>query len=144
MRTSDAGINFIKTKEGFRSNAYLDGGGVPTIGYGFTSGVKMGDTITPEQAEARLKAELIHFENGVERLVKVQLTQNQFDSLVSFCFNVGVGALAQSTLLKKLNAGNYLGAADEFLKWCKDNGKTVAGLLKRRESERKIFLGELA
>lgn len=145
MKTSQTGINLIKSFEGFRTKAYDDGVGVWTIGYGtikYPNGVrvKKGDTCTAQQAEEYLKNDLVKFENAINRLVKVSLTQNQFDALASFTYNLGETNLSSSTLLRKLNAKDYLGAANEFPKWNKAGGRVLPGLVKRRDSERGLFL----
>lgn len=140
MRTSDKGIDLIKAFEGLRLNAYRCPAGVPTIGYGHTKDVVMGTKITAEDAEELLRGDLEVFEDGVAEAVKLSLTQGQFDALVSFSFNLGVGALRKSTLLKKLNMGDIEGAADEFLKWNRAGGKVLPGLVKRRKAERELFL----
>lgn len=137
---SPAGIQMIKNFEGVRLNAYLDSVGVNTIGVGHTLGVKITDKITMDQADEFLRADLEDAEDAVHRLVTVPLTQGQIDALVSFVFNLGAGSLGKSTLLKKLNAGDYDGAADEFPKWSMAGGKLLPGLLKRRTSERCMFL----
>lgn len=141
-KISQEGIEFIKEREGLRLKAYDDGGGVWTIGFGHTKGVKKGDTINKEQAETFLRNDLIEFEGAVDALVKVPLTQKQFDALVSFAFNVGVGALRKSTLLKVLNAGDYGRVPNELSKWVKDGGKTVQGLVKRRALEAAMFMDD--
>ncbi|MNF24057.1 Lysozyme RrrD [compost metagenome] len=131
----------IKTAEGLRLTAYKDGGGVWTIGYGHTGAdVREGLTIPLSEAERLLTRDLRVAENHVNGAVKVKLTQNQFDALVSFVYNVGGEAFRSSTMLKKLNAGDYLGAADQFPRWNKDNGKVVDGLTNRRREERELFL----
>ncbi|NUG12423.1 lysozyme [Acinetobacter seifertii] len=145
MKISNSGISLIKSFEGFRLKAYDDGVGVWTIGYGtikYPNGirVKAGDSCTVQQAEDYLRNDLAVFENAVNRLVKVKLTQNQFDALVSFTYNLGETNLGKSTLLKKLNAGDYQGAADQFLVWNKAGGKVMNGLVRRREAERALFL----
>lgn len=145
MKTSKSGINLIKSFEGKRLNAYDDGVGVWTIGFGtikYPNGVwvKKGDTCTEEQAEAYLKNDLVKFEDAINRLVKVQLTQNQFDALASFTYNLGETNLSSSTLLRKLNAKDYKGAADQFERWNKAGGKVMNGLTRRREAERNLFL----
>ncbi|HXG01499.1 MAG TPA: lysozyme [Bacteroidota bacterium] len=119
--------------------AYLCPAGVWTIGYGHTGGVKEGDRITLQQAEELLKQDLERFEECIRRSVTVPLNQNQFDALVSFAFNVGCMALENSTLLRKLNAGDYAGAAQEFGKWVKSRGVILPGLIKRRDAERALF-----
>ncbi len=145
MKTSNPGINLIKSFEGKRLKAYDDSVGVWTIGYGTTKypngiRVKKGDTCTQSQAEEYLKNDLVKFENAINKLVKVPLTQNQFDALASFTYNLGEANLSSSTLLKKLNAKDYKGAAAEFLKWNKAGGKILSGLIKRRKAEMELFL----
>lgn len=145
MQISEKGIALIKQFEGCRLNAYQDSVGVWTIGYGWTRPVdgvpvRSGMTIKQEVAERLLKTGLVSYETDVSKLVKVKLTQGQFDALVSFAYNLGARALSTSTLLKKLNAGDYRGAADEFLRWNKAGGKALAGLTRRREAERALFL----
>lgn len=145
MKTSSSGINLIKSFEGKRLKAYDDGVGVWTIGFGtikYPNGVrvKKGDTCTEEQAETYLKNDLVKFENAINRLVKVLLTQNQFDALASFTYNLGETNLSTSTLLKKLNAKDYKGAADQFERWNKAGGKVMNGLTRRRKAEKELFL----
>ena len=145
MQTSDKGIALIKQFEGCKLTAYQDSVGVWTIGYGWTQPVdgkpiRAGMTIKQETADRVLKTGLVSYESDVSRLVKVGLTQGQFDALVSFAYNLGARALSTSTLLRKLNAGDYAGAADEFLRWNKAGGKVLNGLTRRREAERALFL----
>ncbi|HDC4530752.1 lysozyme [Enterobacter asburiae] len=145
MQTSDKGIAMIKEFEGCKLTAYQDSVGVWTIGYGWTQPVdgkpiRAGMTINQETAERLLKTGLVSYESDVSRLVKVGLTQGQFDALVSFTYNLGARSLSTSTLLRKLNAGDYAGAADEFLRWNKAGGKVLNGLTRRREAERALFL----
>lgn len=140
MNISQAGIDAIKDYEGVRLKAYDDGVGVWTIGVGHTLGVKSTDAITMDQVDEFLRADLEDADSAVNKRVVVPLTQGQFDALVSFVFNLGSGAFMASTLLKKLNAGDYDGAADEFLRWNKAGGRVLAGLTKRRISERMMFL----
>lgn len=145
MQTSDKGISLIKQFEGCKLTAYQDSVGVWTIGYGWTQPVdgkpiRAGMTIKQETAERLLKTGLVSYESDVSRLVKVGLTQGQFDALVSFTYNLGARSLSTSTLLRKLNAGDYAGAADEFLRWNKAGGKVLNGLTRRREAEREVFL----
>lgn len=145
MQTSDKGIALIKQFEGCKLTAYQDSVGVWTIGYGWTQTVDgkpihAGMTIKQETAERLLKTGLVSYESDVSRLVKVGLTQGQFDALVSFTYNLGARSLSTSTLLRKLNAGDYAGAADEFLRWNKAGGKVLNGLTRRREAERALFL----
>ena len=139
-RTSGKGIDLIKRWEGYRSIAYLCPANVWTIGYGHTATVKPGMCINQVEAEELLKSDLRRFENAISNLVKVPLTQAQFDALVSFTFNVGISAFGKSTLRKKLNRKDYSGAANEFGRWVNANGKRLVGLVNRREEERKLFL----
>ena len=147
MQTSDKGIALIKEFEGCKLTAYQDSVGVWTIGYGWTQPVdgkpiRAGMTIKQETAERLLKTGMVSYESDVSRLVKVGLTQGQFDALVSFTYNLGARSLSTSTLLRKLNAGDYTGAAEEFLRWNKAGGKVLTGLTRRREAERALFLGQ--
>lgn len=137
--TGKKGTQLIKFFEGFRAQAYYDAVGVPTIGYGTTAGVRMGTKITEAQGEMFLQADLRRFEAAVNRLVKVKLTQEQFDALVSFTYNLGEGNFGSSTLLKLLNQGRYDLVPDQFLRWNKAGGKVLAGLTKRRQAEADLF-----
>ncbi len=142
MQLSNNGLKMIKQFEGCSLTVYKDVAGFPTIGVGHL--IKPGEkftTITQAQADDLLRSDARRFEIGVSNLVTVPLTQNQFDALVSFSFNLGLNALTTSTLLKKLNSGDYKGAADEFLKWNRAGGKVVQGITNRRTEERRIFLG---
>ena len=145
MQTSEKGIALIKEFEGCKLTAYQDSIGVWTIGYGWTQPVdgkqiRAGMTMKQETAERLLKTGLVSYESDVSRLVKVGLTQEQFDALVAFTYNLGARSLSTSTLLRKLNAGDYAGAAEEFLRWNKAGGKVLNGLTRRREAERALFL----
>ena len=140
IQTSDLGIKLIKKFEGLRLSAYQCSAHVWTIGYGHTGSVKAGDTITEGQAEKFLRDDLSQFEVAVSRLVSVPLSQHQFDALVSFTFNLGERNLKNSTLLKKLNAGDYSGAAEDFPRWNRADGRVVEGLTRRRLAERDMFL----
>lgn len=143
MKISNTGINLICGFEGLRLKAYDDGVGVWTIGYGTTviNGVKVkkGDTCTIEQAKSYMAQDLKKFESAVNTAVKVPLNQNQFDALVSLTYNIGTGAFKDSTLLKKLNAKDYKGAAAQFDRWNKGGGKVMQGLVNRRAKERNLF-----
>ncbi|GKX63037.1 lysozyme [Pragia fontium] len=139
MITSQSGVEHIKSFESCQLKAYLCPAKVWTIGYGHTSGVKPNDQISAMQAERYLKADLVRVEQDVLRIVKVPLTQGQFDALVSFAFNCGARALSTSTLLRKLNKRDYSGAADEFGRWVYANGKRFAGLERRRRLEKRMF-----
>lgn len=148
MKTSGRGRALIKSFESCSLTAYKDGGGVWTIGWGHTGPeVKPGLTITQDAADGLFEDDLRSFEEGVLRLVRVPLTQGQFDALVSLAYNCGLDededtkaeGLGDSTLLRKLNQGDFEGAANEFKKWNKDNGKVVAGLVRRRAAETELF-----
>lgn len=140
------GLAHIKGWEGFRSRRYLDEAGKPTIGYGHLLGaLEAFDTVTEAEAEALLLNDLATAEGAVNRLVKVALTQYQYDALVSFVFNVGQGAFATSTMLKYINQGKMLEAQREFMRWVyvKKNGVKVVsnGLYNRRAADGKLFGG---
>lgn len=136
----------VKHFESLFLKAYQDPVGVWTIGWGHTGlkhkdgTVHKGRVITEEKATELLTHDLRSFAERVTKLVKVRLTDDQFSALVSFDFNTG--GLSKSTLLKKLNAGDYKGAADEFLRWNKAGGQVLRGLTRRRESERNLFIGK--
>lgn len=140
MKTSSNGRALIREYEGEKLTAYVCPAGVLTIGVGHTgSDVTRGLTITKAQSDSLLVADLAKFEAAVAAAVKVPLTQNQFDALVSFAFNVGAGALRSSTLLKLLNARDYAGAAAQFGRWNKGGGRVLPGLTKRRAAEAALF-----
>jgi lysozyme len=139
-KISQAGIDLIKRWEGCRTNAYLCPANVWTIGYGHTKGVTKGMVISHLEADKLLIEDLKGFETAVRRLVTVPLNQNQFDALVSFTFNVGIGAFEKSTLLKLLNAGNYANAATQFAKWVHAGKQVLPGLVARREDEYQLFI----
>lgn len=140
--TLDEATKIIKHFEGCRLSAYRDSAGVWTIGYGSTLGVKAGEKITQERAEELLEKDMQRFIDCVDELVDVALTPAQIAALISFTFNVGCGALERSTLRRKLNHGDYQGAADEMLRWRNAGGRVRRGLVRRREAERELFLSE--
>ncbi len=141
MQISKKGLDLIRKYEGLQLAAYVCPGGKLTIGYGHTGpDVKAGKTIDVERANELLINDVQRFESAVNELVMVPMTQGMLDALISFSFNLGVGSLKSSTLLKKLNADDREAAANEFLRWNKANGKVLAGLTARRESERELFL----
>lgn len=152
MQPSKHAEAIIQTYEGFSSTAYKCPARVLTIGYGHTQGVKKGDVCSKEQALIYLRQDLSEVAKTVERLVTVPLTQNQFDALCCFVFNVGAKKFKTSNLLKKLNKGDYQGAANQFSRWVyggdqnsdgKVNSKdALAGLVKRRKAEKDLFLSE--
>jgi len=137
---NQAGLDLIRQSEGLALKAYRCPAGRWTIGYGHTATAQPGQTITPREANELLAADLLTFEQLVEKLVKGPLTDNQFAALVSFVFNIGGAAFSKSTLLKRLNAGQTAAAADQFLLWTKAAGKELPGLVKRRAAERDLFL----
>ena len=138
-RISDIGLKKLKEFEGLRKEAYYDAAGVPTIGYGHTKGVRMGDVISEYWAEMFLKADLYDVEKQVDSL-GLDLNQPQFDALVSFAFNLGFYKLKTSTLLKTIQeGGNRNAIRREFKKWVFAGGKTLPGLVKRREWEADRF-----
>lgn len=138
-RTAAPGLDLIKHFESLRLVAYLCPAQIWTIGYGHTKGVKPGDICTAEQAALWLVEDATVAEHAVKRLVKVPINQNQFDALVSFTFNLGGGNLSTSTLLRKLNTADYVGATLEFPRWNKGGGKVLPGLVKRRTAEQNLF-----
>jgi len=143
MTTSPTGIAIIKRFEGLRLKAYLCPANVVTVGFGHTKGVQLNDPeITEEEADRLLAEDLKLYERAVTEMVKVPITQNQFDALCALAFNIGTGALRGSTLLKKLNAG--LPCADEFLRWNMAGNKALPGLTRRREAEKRLFLSGAA
>jgi lysozyme len=147
MRPSDDCIELIKRLEGFRAKPYRCPGGQPTIGYGacyYADGhrVTMRDaTITPDAADALLRAIAARVWGSVQGMVHVPLTQGQVDALTMMAYNIGETAFHQSTLIRKLNKGDYTGAAAEFPRWSKGGGVVLAGLEKRRALERRMFEG---
>jgi len=146
MRISDNCIKLIKHHEGVRNTPYQDPIGLWTVGVGHLMG--NGKTRPKDWSRKRsdaevdelLRKDIARFENGVDSLITVDLNQNQFDALVCFAFNVGNGNLQASTLRRKLNRGDFEGAADEFPKWRKAAGRVLPGLVKRRKDERTLFL----
>lgn len=141
MNISENGIDFIKSFEGFSDKPYTCSAGKLTIGYGHV--LKNDENInkvTQEQAEQILKSDLRWVEKTIKSSVWVDLTQNEYDALCSFIYNIGGTAFRNSTLLKLLNNESYVDAADEFLKWCHVGKEISNGLLRRREAERDLFL----
>jgi lysozyme len=142
MKLSSAGLELIMKSEGFRSTVYADVAGIATIGYGHR--IKSQESfpigITEQQGTGLLLCDVADAEKSVSRLVRVALTQGQFDALVDFCFNLGAGRLAASTLLAELNAGHYADAARQLLVWDHTGGEVNAGLKARREAEYRIWM----
>ena len=133
------GFDLIKKWEGLRLEAYICTAGVPTIGYGHTKGVKLGDVCTEDLANQWLLEDMLEASEAIDRLVKVPLNNNQYGALTSFVFNLGWGNLQTSTLLKMLNEGKYMEASNQFLRWNKVKGVTSTGLSNRRAEEMKLF-----
>jgi lysozyme len=146
MQLSAEGLNLIKEFEGFRSHAYTDVAGLPTIGYGhrIVPPESFPNGIHESQAAAILAKDVAEAERMVTRLVSTKLTQGQFDALVDFCFNLGSGRLAKSTLLRALNAGRYEAAAEQLLLWDVAGGEVNPGLKARREAELRLWKTEAA
>ena len=140
LSISTAGIALIQAHEGLRLDAYRDPVGIWTIGYGSTTGVRRGMRLTRDQAVLRLYHDVDEAEASVNSRVPVSLPRPQVDPLVSLVFNIGGGAFRKSTLLQKLNAGDYAGAAHEFNRWVKAKGRVLPGLVTRRAAERALFL----
>ena len=139
MKTSPKGIALIKEFEGLRLKAYKCPGGVWTIGYGHTAGVKPGMVISEAQAEEYLTADLIASEKYLNNL-RLAINQNQFDALISFFYNVGTGNFSRSTLLRKVRANPQDNSImDEFLKWVYSKGRVLPGLQRRRLAEMKLY-----
>lgn len=142
---SEKCVALLEHFEGFSETAYLDVAGIPTIGHGFIKGVKMGDTITHRESVARKLVEMNTHWNGIKNYIHVNITQNICDALTSWCYNVGVGAVRNSTLIRVLNQGGYEKAADELLRWDKARVdgvlRSIRGLTRRRNAEREMFLG---
>ena len=141
-RINDEGFKLLTTFEGCRLNSYDDGVRVWTIGYGHTKGIHEGMTITQAQAEQFLQEDLEIFESYVEDGIQVDVNEDQFSALVCFCFNVGPEGFGSSTLLRKLNAGDYQGAAEQFPAWNKGGGKPMLGLTRRRLAEQAFFFSQ--
>lgn len=139
MEYSRPALTFTERFEQCRLVAYQDTGGIWTIGYGHTHGVKMGDTCTQAEAEAWLRADVFIAVTDVNRMLRVRVTQNEFDALVDFAFNCGTKALNYSRLLLLVNTRNMQLAAKEFERWDHVGGHVVAGLLKRRIAEENLF-----
>ena len=146
MRISDAGVDLIKSFEGCKLEAYQDSVGVWTIGWGHTGPVNgekitAGLTITEQEAEELIYNDIAQFEDGVNKLTQeLDITQGMFDALVCFSYNVGLGNLAKSTLLKLLKQNKVLEASEQFKVWNKAGGKELAGLTRRRNAEAELFL----
>ena len=136
LTLSAAAFGGLVAYEGWCGSACIPvPGDVPTIGFGTTEGVRMGDTITPQKAVQRALQDVAKVEGAVKQCVKVPLHQHEYDSYIQFSYNVGSGAFCGSTLVRKLNAGDYSGACSELLRWDRFQGKPLRGLTLRRQSE---------
>lgn len=142
MNPSQNGMHLTEQFESCATEAYLDSKGVPTIGWGHTAGVYIGMTCTQDEADAWLVQDYQWAAGVVNRNVHIELTQNEFDALADFVFNVGAGHFLNSTLLRKLNANDIEGASEEFERWDMAGGQHLAGLLRRRIAEKNLFDGE--
>ena len=146
MQINKRGLELIKSFEGLRLDSYRCPAGVATIGYGSTGPhVRIPMTITPGEAERLLQKDIARFETGVTAMVSgVPTSENEFSAMVSLAFNIGLGAFATSTLLKRHKAGNKIGAANAFLMWNRAGKRVLPGLIRRREAERALYLGDEA
>jgi lysozyme len=148
MRIGENGLKLIKHFEGFRNKPYRCAAGLFTVGYGHLigDGLNLPDswnrTFTVEECDALLASDVRKFERGVDRYINVQLTQNQFDAVVVFAFNLGLGTVQRSTLRAKLNRGDIPGALESWAKYNKAAGKVLRGLVLRRQAEIALFKGE--
>lgn len=143
LSLSAAALVGIAVHEGYRGEAYTPvAGDVPTIGFGTTQDVNLGDKITPERALVRLLKDANKFETAVRKCAPVPMFQNEFDAYVSLTYNIGPGAFCSSTIVRRLKAGDYAGACDAILMWDKFRGRPLPGLTQRRQEERAKCLGQ--
>lgn len=140
MKFNYSGLKLLKEAEGCSLVSYQDGGGVWTIGYGSTRGVKPGMTITLEEAWDLLAEDINETCKQVDALLKVGLNENQYSAIICLTFNIGCGNLSSSTLLRLLNSGDFAGASNEFERWNKIKGVVSSGLSRRRKAEKELFL----
>lgn len=140
---SAVAVSAICGFEGYREYAYRDAVGVPTIGYGTTKGVKMGDTTTRQEAKEFVVRDASVMARQMQSVIKVPLYQHEWDSLVSLVYNIGIGNFKKSTLLKKLNRRDYSGACSQIKRWVYAGGKKLKGLERRRESEYQMCIGNV-
>jgi lysozyme len=143
LSLSAAAFGGLVAYEGYSDNAIIPiPGDVPTIGFGTTEGVKLGDKITAPKAVARALQDVAKFEGAVKQCVKVPLHQYEYDAALSISYNIGPTAFCNSTMVRKLNAGDYQGFCDGMLAWDKAGGRVVRGLTLRRQRERALCLGQ--
>lgn len=133
------GLDIIKRFETLRLTAYADPIGIPTIGYGHTRGVKLGDTITEEHANMFLADDLQDAESHIEQMINIDININQFSAMVCLVFNIGWSDFAKSTIRRLVNDGDFDGAAGEFCKWNHAGGQQLPGLTRRRQAEEELF-----
>ena len=141
MTASPAAYALIRRYEGLRLTSYRDPVGIWTVGYGTTQGAEPDQHITEEEAEAMLRHEVAHVEGVLTAAITRPVEQHQFDACVALAYNIGCGNFTHSTLLRKLNAGDREGAAEEFGRWCHAGTSVLPGLVERRKAERELFLG---
>ena len=143
LALSAAALVGIALNEGYSDNAIIPiKGDVPTVGFGSTEGVKLGDKTTPVKALARALQDIQKYEGAVKKCVKVPLYQYEYDSFLSLAYNIGTSAFCKSTLVKKLNQEDYQAACKEILRWDRANGKVIPGLTARRQKEYKQCIGQ--
>ena len=141
MQISQKGLDILKEFEGLRLEAYRCSAGVPTIGYGWTKGVKMGDVWTREKAEHMLIEGVKPYEKAVQEAIgDAKTSQNQYDAMVSLCYNIGPGNFKKSSVAKLHREGKHAQAAAAFMMWVKAGGKIIGGLIKRRNKEKALYL----
>jgi len=140
MKISKSGLDLIKSSEGFRGTAYLCPAGVPTIGWGFTVGVRIGDTMTLTEANERIVNEMVVYGEAVYQAVHGVCTQPEFDALCSLTWNIGIAGMKKSSVVRLHNAGDKAAAARAFGLWNKSRGKVLAGLVRRRSAEAALYL----
>ena len=142
LSLSAAAFVGLTASEGYSAKAIIPiPGDVPTLGFGTTAGVRIGDSITPPRAVERALQDVQQFEGALKRCIQVPLHQHEYDSALQLSYNIGSGAFCGSTVVRRFNAGDYAGACDAFLMWNKAGGRVVAGLASRRERERLLCLG---
>lgn len=142
LSLSAAGFVGLVAWEGYTDTAVIPvPGDVPTIGFGTTDGVRMGDRTTPPKALARALSDVSKFEGAIKKCVRVPLHQHEYDAATQLAYNIGESAFCGSTVVRRFNAGDYTGACEAFLMWVKVKGRVVRGLVNRREAERKLCLG---
>ena len=142
LAVSATALVSIALNEGYRGEAYKDAVGVPTVGYGETRGVTMKSRTTPDRALVQLLSSANSHADDIRQCIKVPLYQHEFDAYVSLAYNIGAKNFCGSTLVKKLNAGDYTGACEQIRRWDKAGGKVLPGLTKRREKEYRMCMGE--